>query len=161
MPITAVLLTAFVTLAGADTLTGVRVYVYTSTSASGQPTEEEQGRLAAVEDLRDALRKKKGLTLVTDRSQAQIQVEVTGREQREPPSGGFGGKTITNLGDFIIRARVAAGDEQTELKGIGHGTWGRAAKDAADRILKWIARHEPKKSGAMPTVSAATDPRPH
>ena len=141
---TPLLLAAMIALGSAETPAGVRVHVYTSTSASGQHTEEENGRLAAVADLRDALRKKKGLTLVDDRAQAQVRVEVTSREEREPPSGGFGGKMITGLGDYIIRVNVAAGDEQADLKGIGQGTWGRAAKDAAERILKWIARHEPR-----------------
>ena len=139
------LLVATVGLALADTPAGVRVHVFTATSASGQHTDEEKGRLAAVGDLRDALRKKKGLTIVDDAALAQIRVEVTSREEREPPAGGFGGKAITSLGDYIIRVNVTAGDQQTELKGIGHGTWGRAAKDAAERILKWIARHEPGK----------------
>ncbi len=148
MTLTAWLLTATVVLFAADTPAGVRVHVYTSTAASGQHTEEEKGRLAAVDDLRDALRKKKGITIVDDRLQAQVQIEVTSREEREPPSGGFGGKMITGLGDYIIRVHIEAGEDQAELKGIGQGTWGRAAKDAAERILKWIARHEPKKQGS-------------
>lgn len=119
--------------------TRARVFVYTSTSASGQHTAEEKGRLAAVDDLRDALRKKT-IPLVEDRSQADVLVEVTGREQREAPLGGFGGKQITPFGDTIIRVHVVSGDEQSDLKGIGQGTWGRAAKDAADRIVKWMAR---------------------
>jgi hypothetical protein len=127
----------------------VRVYVYTSQSASGQHTDEEKERLKAVDDMRDALRKKKGLAIVDDRSQADVLVEVVGREQREPPLGGFGGKTITPMGDTIIRVHTVWGEEQADLKGIGQGTWGRAAKDAADRILKWIARLEQKHKDSM------------
>jgi hypothetical protein len=122
-----------------------RVYVYTSPSASVQLTDEEKGRMAAVDDMRDALRKKKQVALVDDRSQAEVLVDVTGREQREAPSGGFGGKMITALGDTIIRVHVVSGDEQADLKGIGQGTWGRAAKDAAERIVKWMARREPRR----------------
>ena len=40
-------------------------------------------------------------------------------------------------------AKVKSGEEESELNGIGQGSWGRAAKDAADRIVKWIARREP------------------
>jgi hypothetical protein len=156
MSLNTLLLAALVAFAGPDTSDAIRVHVYTSTSASGQHTEEEKGRLAAVEDMRDALRKKKGLTIVDDRARAQVLVEVTGREQREAPQGGFGGKLITPLGDTIIRVHLVSGENQAELKGIGQGTWGRAAKDAADRILKWIARHEPKKA----TTAAATTPHP-
>jgi hypothetical protein len=137
--VTTLLLTAMLALMGDGKPARTRLYVFTATSASGQHTEEEKGRLAAVEDLREALRKK-GITLLDDKSQADVQVEVVGREQREAPQGGFGGKQLTALGDTIIRVHAVAGDEQADLKGIGQGTWGRAAKDAADRIVKWIAR---------------------
>lgn len=144
---TSLLLAAMVAFAPWTRDAGVRVYVYTATSASGQHTDEEKGRLEAVGEVRDALRRKKGLTIVEDRPRAQVEVEITSREQREPPQGGFGGKMLTGLGDFIIRVNVSAGGERSELKGLGQGNWGRAAKDAADRILKWLARHEPKKDG--------------
>jgi hypothetical protein len=133
----------------ADQREHVRVYVYTSPSASGQHTDEEKGRLEAVDELRGALKKKKGLAIVDDRSQADVLVEVLEREQREAPLGGFGGKKITPMGDTIIRVHVTSGKQQTDLKGIGQGTWGRAAKDAADRILKWIARLEQKHKDSM------------
>ena len=116
-----------------------RVYVYTATGASGEHTPEEKGRLEAVELIREALRKKK-IPIAEDQSQADVLVEVTEREQREAPMGGFGGKQLTSLADTIIRVHVKYGDAQSDLKGIGQGTWGRAAKDAADRIVKWMAR---------------------
>jgi hypothetical protein len=129
---------------GVDKETTVRAFVFTATGAGGEHTEEEQGRLDAVRDMRDALGKKKGITLVNDRADANLTIEVLGREQREEPGGGpFGGKTVTKMGDTIIRLRLKSGEEESELKGIGQGTWGRAAKDAADRIVKWIARREP------------------
>jgi hypothetical protein len=130
---------------GADQLTSVRAYVFTETSASGQPSEDEQGRLDAVKELRDALAKKKGISLVNRREDATLLIEVTGREQGEQPSGGFGGKQITSMADTIIRLHLTSGKDESDLKGMGQGTWGRAAKDAADRILKWIARREPTR----------------
>jgi hypothetical protein len=131
---------------GADKETTVRAFVFTATGAGGEHTEEEQGRLDAVRDMRDALAKKKGITLVNDRADANLLIEVLGREQREEPGGGpFGGKTVTRMGDTIIRLHLKSGEEESDLKGIGQGTWGRAAKDAADRILKWIARREPPR----------------
>lgn len=136
--------------AGHDARENVRVYVYTAPSASGQQSDEEKGRLEAVDELRAALKKKKGLAIVQDRSQADVVVEVLEREQREAPLGGFGGKTITPMGDTIIRVHVTSGEQQADLKGIGQGTWGRAAKDAADRILKWTARLEQKHKDAIP-----------
>jgi hypothetical protein len=133
---------------GADTQTTVRVYVYTATAAGAARTAEEEGRLDAVRDMRDALKRKKGITVVDDLDAANVQMEVLGREQREEPGGAFGGKSITRMGDTIIRLRVKSGDEESDLKGMGQGTWGRAAKDAADRFMKWIARREPKRSTA-------------
>jgi hypothetical protein len=146
--IATVLLATLVTAGsqGADRLTTVRAFVFTATSASGQPTPEEQGRLDAVRDMREALEKKKGISLVTDRASANLLVEVVGREQREEPQGGFGGKSVTRMGATIIRLHLKSGDAESDLKGMGQGTWGRAAKDAADRILKWIARREPARA---------------
>jgi hypothetical protein len=129
-----------------DKVTTVRAFVYTATGASGQPTPEEKGRLDAVRDMREALEKKKGITLVNTPETANLMIEVMSREAREEPSGGFGGKSVTRMGDTIIRLRVKSGNDESDLKGIGQGTWGRAAKDAADRVVKWIARREPKRS---------------
>jgi len=130
---------------GTDKLTSVRAYVFTETSSSGQPSTDEQGRLDAVKELRLALAKKKGISLVDSREDATLLIEVTGREQREESAGAFGGKQITPMGDTIIRMHLTSGKEESDLKGMGQGTWSRAAKDAADRILKWIARREPSR----------------
>jgi hypothetical protein len=145
MTLVIVLLLSAMFAQGADSRTSVRVLVFTSTSARAEHTAEEQGRVDAVGEVKDALRGKKGITLVENRSEANVFVEVVGREQREEPGGAFGGKTITRMGDTIIRLHVTSGSEESELKGIGRGTWGRAAKDAADRLMKWIARREPRR----------------
>ena len=126
--------------------TSVRVFVFTAIAEpGGARTTDEKERLEAVEHMRDALKNKKGITLVDDPASANVQMEVTGREQREEPTGGYGGKSITRMGDTIIRLHVKSGDEEADLKGMGQGTWSRAAKDGADRFLKWIARREPKR----------------
>jgi hypothetical protein len=135
------------TVQDADKTTTVRAFVFTATGASGEHTEEEQGRLDAVRDVREALEKKKGITLVNSRGDANLLIEVVGREERvESGAGPFGGKSVTRMGDTIIRLHLKSGDEESDLKGLGQGTWGRAAKDAADRIVKWIARREPPRS---------------
>src|SRR5438105_745511 len=119
----------------------VRLYIYTAESPSGTLTEEEQGRRDSVSDLRDAMRHKSGIVLVDDREQAQVVVEIIGREKRDGPEGGFGGRSMTQFGDTILRLRVKAGDDESEIKGIGQAYWSRAAKDAAERLTKWIRRH--------------------
>ena len=142
-----VVLLSLVTLQSPDrSPTTVRVFVFTDTVGSGARTPDETERVEAVGDMRDALKKKKGITVVDARDQANVVMEVTGRERRDEPTGGFGGKSITRMGDTIIRVRVKSGDEEAELKGMGLGTWARAANDAAERFLKWIARREPKRS---------------
>lgn len=131
-----------------QTPTSVRVYVFTETADPANRTPDDAERLEAVADMRQALRRKKGLTVVDDRAQANVFMEVTGRERRDEPAGAFGGKSITRMGDTIIRVHVKSGDEETELKGMGLGTWSRAANDAAERFMKWIARREPKREAA-------------
>jgi hypothetical protein len=130
---------------GSDKLTTVRAYVFTDISSSGQSSPEQEGRMDAVREIKDALRKKKGISLVDNRADATLFIEITGREQNEDVQGPFGGKAITSLGDTIIRLHISSDGQESDLKGMGQGTWGRAAKDAADRILKWIARREPAK----------------
>ena len=147
MTILALILAAALAGQGTDKVTTVRVFVFTTTAAApGEtPSPDESGRLEAVRDMREALERQKGITLVADRAEANVTMEVVGREQREEPGGAFGGKSFTRMGDTIIRLRVKAGEDEGDLKGMGQGTWGRAAKDGAERFMKWIARREPKR----------------
>jgi hypothetical protein len=120
-----------------------RVFVYTAESKAGPPaTEEEQGRLDSVRDVREALSKKAGLVMVSSAGEATVLVEVVGREQRDAPLGGFGGTTVTPKIEAIVRLHLKRGDQEIDVKGVAQGYWGRAAKDAADRALNWIARVE-------------------
>jgi hypothetical protein len=121
----------------------VRIYVFATDSAAEgtTPDQARQGRLAAVRELREAIRRKAGLTVVDDRAQADVIVEVTDREEQELGDGGFGGVKLTPLANTTIRLHVTTGAHETDLKGVGPGTGSRAAKDAADRLLKWIARN--------------------
>jgi hypothetical protein len=150
---------------GGGTAPAVRVYVFTAEAASGEPSDEEKGRLDAVREVRDALAKKKELQIVNTRADADVLVEVMQREEEAGPQGGFGGKTITNMDQTVIRVRVshASGSgEPSELKGMGQGTWGRAAKDLADRVLKWVQRDQPtpphKRGKDMPPSTVMTLP---
>jgi len=117
-----------------------RVFVYTAEAKGDGKTEEEQGRLDSVRDMREALNHSSKIVLVSDASAAQVLVEVVGREKREAPVGGFGGTVVTPLVETIVRLHVKFGDHDTEIKGAGKAYWARAAKDAADRLIKWITR---------------------
>jgi hypothetical protein len=120
----------------------VRICVFATEAPGGSPPGDAlQGRLAAVRELREALRRKAGLRVVDDQAQADVTVEVTDREQQSAGQGGFGGVKLTPFVNTIIRVRVTFGEHQSELKGMGPGTGSRAAKDAADGLLKWIERN--------------------
>ena len=97
-------------------------------------------------------REKKDCGWLDDPAVADVQVEVTNREERDAGEGGFGGIKLTPLGEMIIRFHAkftphenGAPDKGTprtdevDLKGIGPGYWTRAAKDGAERLRKWIA----------------------
>ena len=131
-----------------------RVFVFTA-EPKDTPTEEEQGRLDSVKDVRDALSKKAGLTMVTNASDATVLVEIMHRE-RSDSGGGFGGASMTPLGDVLIRVHVKFGEHETDIKGMSSGYWGRAAKDAAEKAFKWIVRIDnmPAKRGGTPTPVA-------
>ena len=118
-----------------------RVYVFTTESPAAAPaTDEEKGRLDSVRDIRDALGKKAGLVMVPSASDAHVLVEVVGRETRDAPIGGFGGTSVTPQGEMIVRLHLKYGEHETDVKGVAPGYWSRAAKDAADRAMRWIAR---------------------
>jgi hypothetical protein len=121
----------------------VRIYVFATEKSADTKTPDETRKalLDAVRDLQDAIRRKRGLTVVDNRAQADVVVEVTDREQQDAGEGGFGGVKLTPLVTTTIRLHVTSGEHETEMKGFGPGTGSRAAKDAADRLLKWIARN--------------------
>jgi hypothetical protein len=125
----------------------IRIYVFATATETANatesttPDERRQAMLAAVRNMRDAIRGKAGLSVVDDRAQADVIVEVTGNEEQDAGDGGFGGIKLTPLVTTTIRLHVTSGEHATDLKGTGPGTGSRAAKDAADRLLKWIVRH--------------------
>jgi hypothetical protein len=117
-----------------------RVFVFTAEPKGADPTDEEQGRLDSVRDVREAFEKKAGIVLVSTAAEAQVLVEVTGREEREAPLGGFGGTVLTKPIDAILRLHLKIGEHENDVKGSAKGYWSRAAKDAVDRAVSWIAR---------------------
>lgn len=116
-----------------------RMYVFTASSPGGD-TEEDKGRQEAVRDLRDALHGRHHITVVDTREAADVVVEVLDREERDLGEGGFGGKSFTKFRETIIRVRVTSGERVSDLKGVGKATWKSAAKDAAERLQKWVER---------------------
>jgi hypothetical protein len=127
-----------------------RVFVFTAEPKGPSPTDEEQGRLDSVRDVREALEKKAGIVLVPTAAEAQVLVEVMRREEREAPLGGFGGAVLTRPIDAILRLHIKIGEHETDVKGSAKGYWSRAAKDAVDKAVSWIARTVERQVDAKP-----------
>ena len=134
-----------------------RVFVYTIEAKEATPTEEERGRLDSVRDVREALGRKAGLVMVPSASEAQVLVEVVGREKRDVPVGGFGGRVLTPPVETIVRLRLKYGEHETDIKGVGQSSWTRAATDAADRVMRWIARYD-GTFGSRKVKQVSSDP---
>src|SRR4051794_13888302 len=127
----------------ADRAPAVRVYVTTGSAVSGSEAATEAGLDDSTTDVREALAKRKGLTIVQTADEAQVRVEVVDREERDPAEGGFGGTSFTKFRQTIVRLRIESGASKGELKGIGQSSWKAAAKDAAERVSKWLESHPP------------------
>ena len=119
----------------------VRVYVFAAEHPDQSNDEAQQRRLATVRELRDAIRRKAGLSVVDQRADADVVVEVLDRDEDSAGEGGFGGVKLTALVNTTIRLRVTAGERETDMKGTGAGSGSKAAKDATERLLKWIVRN--------------------
>ncbi len=149
-PVAVIALCAVLSGGQADTSgkESVRIYVFATEAAAGSTTPDaaRQAMLAVVRDLREAIRRKAGLSVVDDRAQADVIVEVTDREEQDMGDGGFGGIKLTPLVTTTIRLHVRSGDLATDIKTTAPGTGSRAAKDAAERLLKWIVRNRLDRS---------------
>ena len=115
------------------------VYVFTA-ETPGESSGDLKECTDAVKDVSDALAKKKGVTIVDESASADIKLEIVKCEARGMGSGGFGGKTITPFDQKIIHIHAVSSADQADFRGEASGYWNRAAKDAADRIAKWIQR---------------------
>jgi hypothetical protein len=121
--------------------TPARIFVTTARSSDGVPSEEETGRLEALATLQEQLRGKSQFVFVQSAGEAQVVVEVINREERGMSEGGFGGASLTKFRETIIRVKVSAGHDQSDLKGVGQGSWKSAAKDLVERLSKWVNNH--------------------
>ena len=121
--------------------TPVRIFVATAQSPDAAGSDEEKGRLEAVAELQELLRGKSQFVLVPTAGEAQVVVEVLNREERGMAQGGFGGASLTKFRQTIVRVKVSAGADQSELKGVGQGSWKSAEKDLVERLSKWVTNH--------------------
>ena len=119
----------------------VRIFITTARSSDAAASDEEKGRLEAVAMIQEVLKGKPPFVLVQNAGEAQVVVEVLNREERDLPQGGFGGASLTKFRETIVRVKVTAGADQSELKGVGQGSWKSALKDLVERLLKWVNNH--------------------
>ena len=126
----------------------VRVHVFTAQAPGGVVSEEEQGRLDSLRDVLDVMGDRKAdFTLVGTAEQAEVVVELVNREERDIPQGGFGGASMTRFRQTIVRLHITAGEKQSDLKGVGQPSWKAAAKDAVERLGKWVRNLKPGDAG--------------
>lgn len=116
------------------------VYVFTADTPAGASSDDLKECGDAVKDLSAALAKKKGVTIVDDSASADIKLEIVKCETRDMGNGGFGGASVTPFDQKMLHIHAASSADQADFRGEAPGYWNRAAKDAADRIAKWIAR---------------------
>ncbi|MEO7275474.1 MAG: hypothetical protein ABIX28_02380, partial [Vicinamibacterales bacterium] len=90
----------------ADKRPAIRVHVVTGQPTSGNAAATASGLEDSATDLREALAKRKGLTIVHTADEAQVRVEVVDREERDPSQGGFGGTSLTKFRQTIVRLRI-------------------------------------------------------
>jgi hypothetical protein len=108
--------------------------------------EERRGLEDSATDLRDALQGRSEVALVASADEAEVRIEVVNREERDASTGGFGGQSLTPFRETIVRLRIESGGDSSALKGIGRSSWKAAAKDAAERVRKWLKTHPPAGS---------------
>ena len=128
---------------GGDKRAPVRVHVVTGDPVSGSEAATQSGLDDSTTDVREALARRKGIAIVPSADQAQVRIEVVDREERDSAQGGFGGTSVTKFRQTIVRLRIESGAAKSELKGIGQSSWKAAAKDAAERVSKWLESHPP------------------
>lgn len=129
----------------------VTLYVFTKTNHTGFVDAASQRLQDSVKDVREALAKKKGITLVDDATAATVALEIvgsatetaTGRPIKEQ-KGGLFGQTLGD--DQTVHGKLTVGAYATDLIGDakgrtsfgGFGGWKNAAKDLADRVADWV-----------------------
>src|SRR5215212_6627747 len=106
MAVMALLVGALSVPAQASDKRTVKVHVIAGHPASGNAAATADGLEDSTADLREALAKRKGLTIVPTADEAQVRVEVVDREERDPAQGGFGGTSITKFRQTIVRLRI-------------------------------------------------------
>ena len=135
----------------------VRVYVF-AVSAPGGEAAVAAGRADSVKDLQAALRKSSSLSVVDDRAQADVAVEVVGRDDEETgetvsvttssPVSGAQHVDTTKPKDSVVRVKVTAGSDTLNMQGSGGGAlttrWRTAANNAAKAIERWIKTNHAK-----------------
>jgi hypothetical protein len=117
---------------GQATPHSIRLFIFADVAdPSGFIKVESKGVLDSVNDLKPLLVGRKGrvnLGQVTSKAEADVLVQVTGREQDEK-----------DRDNRVVHVRVTVGDYVFTIDGKDDdGSWRDAAKDAAKQLTKWL-----------------------
>jgi hypothetical protein len=134
----------------------VRIYVFIKADPSGFVDADSKDRQDTLTDLRKALSKKKGLSVVDDPKAAGVSVEILGRGFEE--TGGLNVRSPLELGpdlkpnrEMTIRSRLLVGDYETPIVAqnspgalFQSGRWQDLAGKLANQIEKWVKDNRSK-----------------
>lgn len=114
----------------------IRLYLFTAPSEFVD--QEFKNRRDATEDIRRQLQGKSDIQLVEPPAAADVTVEVLrrSREDDDRPSDQKNPSTL-----MLIKLRLSAGTYSTELTGDSKPSFTQrrsAARDAGNRVLKWV-----------------------
>jgi hypothetical protein len=124
----------------------VHVYVFTAESASQFSDHLLLDRQEAVSRLKVEIEGKKGLTVVNEQANADLQVEVLaafkkdmGRERTTAAVIGFGTNT-RKVKDYALHAAIRVADYKLEIEGT-HRVEKQAVGAVADAVETWVKQN--------------------
>jgi len=121
----------------------VNVFLFTENEAGGFIDADAQERGDALNAMREQIQKKAKdrVAVVGTREEADVTVQVLSRTRLDSGQEDMRSSRWPYVGE-VVRAKLSAGDYSTEIVGQNDGrvlhTWRTAARNAADRVDRWI-----------------------
>jgi hypothetical protein len=117
----------------------IRVHLFTAATVNGFVDEDAKQRADSLHDVRDRVRKIKGIVLVDAPEQAELTLQVLSRGQVATGTyvnWGFG--ITTTATRRVVYVHLRAGAYETMLANRSKGDWKWAAGDVAKQFKKWL-----------------------
>jgi hypothetical protein len=131
----------------------IRAYIIDETRTGTRPIPGAEGRLAAAQDLANALPlKNAAIRLVTRKDDADLVIEITDRFPKAGSSTGVTAQIASQiplgntpeLSEHNVEAVVSRGQAKTRFVGSSKTSWKEAAANLAEEIGRWIERNYQK-----------------